>query len=82
MGVSAVFSESEESRAFPGGVSGKELPCECRRLERGGFNPCLGLEDLLEEDKATHSSIHVQRISRTEEPRGPQSIGLQRVSHD
>ena len=39
-------------------------------------------EDPLEEDKATHSSIPVQRISWTEEPRGPQFIGLQRVRQD
>ena len=37
---------------FPGGASGKEPPCQCRR----GFN-LLGPEDPLEEGMATHSSI-------------------------
>ena len=27
---------------FPGGVSGKEPACQCRRLKRGGFNPGWG----------------------------------------
>ena len=31
---------------------------------------------------ATHSSILAWRIPWTEEPGGPQSIGLQRVGHD
>ena len=39
----------------------------------------LGLEDLLEEEMATHSSILAWQIPRTEEPGGLQSMGLQRV---
>jgi len=27
---------------LPGGVSGKELTCKCRRLKRCGFHPCVG----------------------------------------
>ena len=42
----------------------------------------LGREDPLEEEMATHSSILAWEISRTEEPGGPQSKGLQRVGHD
>ena len=42
----------------------------------------LGLEGPLEEDMATHSSILVQRIPWTEEPRGLWSIVLWRVGHD
>ena len=42
----------------------------------------LGWEDRLEEGMATHSSILAWRISRTEEPGGLQSIGLQRVGHN
>ena len=42
----------------------------------------LGGEDPLEEGMATHSSILVWRIPRTEEPGGPQSRGSQRVRHD
>ena len=41
----------------------------------------LLLEDLLEEDIATYSSI-LARIPRTQEPGGLQSMGSQRVGHD
>ena len=37
----------------------------------------LGLEDPVEKEMATHSSILAWRISRTEEPGGLQSMGLQ-----
>ena len=29
-------------QGFPGGTSGKEPTCQCRRHKRGGFNPCVG----------------------------------------
>ena len=41
----------------------------------------LGQEDPLEKEMATHSSILVWRIPRTEESGGLQSIGSQRVRH-
>ena len=40
----------------------------------------LGLEDPLEEEMATHSSILVWKIPWTEEPGGLQSMGSQRVT--
>ena len=42
----------------------------------------LSQEDPLEEGMATHSSILAWRIPWTEEPGGPQSMGLQKVGHD
>ena len=42
----------------------------------------LGQEDPLEKEMATHSSIVAWRIPWTEEPGGPQFMGLQRVRHD
>ena len=42
----------------------------------------LGLEDPLEKEMATHSSILAWRIPWTEEPSGLQSTGSQRVGHD
>ena len=42
----------------------------------------LGREDTLVKDMATHSSILAWRIPWTEEPGGPQSMGLQRVGHN
>ena len=37
----------------------------------------LGQEDPLEKEMTTHSSILAWEIPRTEEPGGPQSMGLQ-----
>ena len=42
----------------------------------------LGWEDALEEGLTTHSSILPWRIPWTEEPRGLQSTGSQRVGHE
>ena len=44
--------------------------------------PSLDLEDSLEEEMATHSSILAWRIPWTEEPGGLQSTGSQRVRLD
>ena len=40
---------------FPGGTSGKEPTCQCRRCKRCWFN--LSQEDPLGKGMATHSSI-------------------------
>ena len=42
----------------------------------------LGLEDDLEEEISTHSTILVWEIPWTKEPGGLQSKGLQRVGYD
>ena len=42
----------------------------------------LSWEDPLEKEMATHSSVLVWRILWTEEPSGPQSMGLQKIRHD
>ena len=42
----------------------------------------LSWEDPLEKEMATYSSIPAWRIPWTEEPGGPQSMGLKRVGHD
>ena len=39
----------------------------------------LGWEDPLEEEMATHSSILAWETPWTEEPGGPQSMGLQKI---
>ena len=44
--------------------------------------PSVSWEDILEKEMATHSSIPAWEIPWTEEPRGLQSMGLQRVQHD
>ena len=43
---------------------------------------CLGREDPMEKEMATHSSILTWKTPWTEEPGGLQSTGSQRVTHD
>ena len=60
---------------FPGGTSGKEPACQCRRIKRCRFDLWVG-KIPLEEGLATHSSILAWRIPWTEKPGSKlQSIG-------
>ena len=65
--------ETNDARGFPGGASGKEPTCQCRRRKRWGVQS-LGRKDPLK-GMATHSSILPWRSPWTEEPGGLQSIG-------
>ena len=56
---------SKEMQGLPWQLSSKESTCQCRRC---GFNPSL--EDPLEKEMATHSSILAWEIQWTEEPGG------------
>ena len=69
-----------QTEGSPGGAGGKETTCQCRRLKRQRVHS-LGREDPLEEEMATHFSILVWKIPRTEEPGGLQSTGSQRFRH-
>ena len=62
---------------LPGGTVVKNLP-EMQRM----WALCLGQEDPLEKEMATHSSILAWEIPWTEESGGLQSTGLQRVARD
>ena len=62
---------------FPGGSDGKESVCNAGDLVRS-----LGLEDPLEKELATHSSILAWRIPWTEKPGRLQFMGWQRAGHD
>ena len=53
-------------QGFPGGTSGKEPACQCRKHRRHGFHPWVR-KIPLEGAMATHSSILAGTISRTEE---------------
>jgi len=55
------------NRGFPGGSSGKELTCQCRRYKRPRFDPWV---KEIPWRKAWHSSILAWRIPWTEEPVG------------
>ena len=58
---------------FPDGSAVKNLPA-MQRLRK-----CLGQEDPLEKEMATHSIILAWETLWTEEPSGMESIGSQRV---
>ena len=55
----------------------KTLPAMWETQDRS-----LGQEDPLEKGLTIHSSIPACRIPWTEEPGGPQSVGLQRLGHN
>ena len=59
---------------FPGGASGKEPSCRCRRQKMQVWS--LGWENPSEEGMETYASVLAWRISQTEEPRGLQSLLL------
>ena len=61
---------------FPGGAAVKNLSAVRETQEI--LVQSLGLEDLLEEEMATHSSILAWRIPWTEEPGRLQPMGLQK----
>ena len=65
---------------LPWWLSDKESACSAGAAGDLGLIP--GLEDPLEENMATHTSILAWRIPWMEEPGRLQSIGLQRVRHD
>ena len=66
--------------SFPGGASGKEPTCHCRRCRDAGLISVWGGSP--EEGMTTHSSLLGLRVPRTEEPGGLQSTGSQRARHD
>ena len=66
-----VYVRLSTFKGFPGGSHSKESTSNAGDL---------GLEDPLEKEMATHSSILAWRIPWTEEPGGLQSMGLQRVT--
>ena len=66
---------------FPGGTSGKEPACQCRRHETPGFNLWVGKIPWRRKWQPT-SGFSSWRILWTEELDGLQSVGSQGVGHD
>ena len=62
---------------FPGGSSGKESTCQCRRHR----SQSLGQEEPLENEMATHSSTLAWRNPWTEEPDRLHCMGSHRGRH-
>ena len=66
--------KDNEHMSFPSGASVKTLSALKEKQA-----PSLGQEDLLDEEKATHSSILAWEIPWTEEPGGIQFMRVVRV---
>ena len=64
---------------FPGGASGKESACQCRKCKRCKFEPWMQKMPWRILDPL--SRILAWKIPWTEKPSRLQSIGLQRVGH-
>ena len=79
-GVLAPQSPSVTSSGLPRWLSGKEFAHSAGNARDASSIP--GLEDLLEKEMATHSSVLAWRIPGTAEPGGLPSMGLHRVGHD
>ena len=71
---------SNNIRDFPGDSVVRNSPANAGDARDLGWIP--GLEDPLEKEMATYSSILAWKIPWTEEPGGLQSMGLQRVRDD
>ena len=72
-----------QGKGFPGGTSGKEPPCQCRRHKRHGFDPWVRkIPDPLQKGVVAYSSVLAWRIPWIEETGGLWSLGLQRVGHN
>ena len=69
--------DAQAPSGFPDVSAVKNLPAVQETRVRS-----LGLEDLLEKETATLSSILAREIPWTEEPGGKQSMGHKRVRHD
>ena len=73
-------SDAAEVCLFPAGASGKE-PANSGDIIDMGSIPGSSLEDPLEKEMATHSSIPTWKTPWTEKPDGLQSMELRRVGH-
>ena len=71
----------QSRRGFPGGASGQELACQCRRHKRHGFDPWVGKIPLRKARQPTPVLLPGES-PWTEEPGRLQSMGSQRVGHD
>ena len=67
--------------AFPGGTSGKEPACQCRRHKRHRFDPWVGKIPWRRAWQPTPVFLP-EESPWTEELGGLQSMGLRRVRHD
>ena len=70
---------SNYNMGFPGGASGKEFNCQCRRHRRWRFHPWVRSSISPEEEMVTHCSILAWKIPKTEETGGYSPCGCKEV---
>ena len=69
------LKEQVKGEGLPGGASGKESACQCRRCKRRGFNPWVGKIPWSRKWQPLQYSCLENTGQRT-------LVGLQRVRHD
>ena len=73
-GAASVLWFSVEKMGLPGGASGEEPTCQCKRLKRRGFGPWLGKNPWR---RKWQPNILAWEIPWTEEPGGLWSVRSQ-----
>ena len=76
-----LFTPRTPSQGFPGGASGEEHACQRRRRKGHSLNPWVGKIPCKRAWQPTPVFLPEESY-RTEDPRGLQSTGSQRVGHD
>ena len=71
-----------DSRGFPGGDSGKQPSCQCRRHKKCRFNPWFRNIPWRRAWQSAPIFLPGESHGKSSPMSGLQSIGLQRVSHD
>ena len=71
---------SRENLGFPGGATGKEPACRCRRHKRHGFDPWVG--SIPRRRAWQPTPVFLPGESYRQEPGRLQSMGSHRVRHD
>ena len=79
--LSTLKSLSYLALDFPGGTSGRESTCQCRRRKKCGFDPWVGEIPWSRKWEATLAFLP-GKIPWTEEPSSLQFTGSQGVRHD
>ena len=74
------YMSSSHYKGFPGGVTGKESTCQCRRCKRHGFDSWI--RNIPWHRKWQPKSILAWKIPWSEEPGRLQTMGLQKFGHD
>ena len=75
------LSSTRQWRGFPGGSSGKEPACQCRRYKSHGFDPWIRKIPWRRARQST-AVFSPGESPWTEEPGGLQAVGSQRVEHN